>query len=57
MLENYVIAMGRQWLILAFNVMKMLAWIGLTAHLLAAQLQMERPFWWRAEGSCSKSSH
>jgi len=35
MLENYVIAMGRQWLILAFNVMKMLAWIGLTAHLLA----------------------
>ncbi|CAJ1352846.1 unnamed protein product [Effrenium voratum] len=35
MLENYVIAMGRQWLILAFNVMKMLGWIGLTAHLLA----------------------
>ncbi|CAE6961526.1 Hcn4 [Symbiodinium natans] len=39
MLENIVIAMGRQWLILAFNVMKMLAWIGCTAHLLACA-------WW-----------
>ncbi|CAK9075396.1 unnamed protein product [Durusdinium trenchii] len=35
MIENWVIGLGQQWLILAFNVCRMLASILLTAHLLA----------------------
>lgn len=50
MIENWVIGLGQQWLILAFNVCRMLASILLTAHLLVSWLPNSyRIFVWAHE--------